>query len=153
MVDRKSSKLASLVNAGLVLLTALVTLGYLSNPAFTWYIFFMSFLWGVQDGSVNTHCLEMLGFEFDDNTEPFSIFSMFEAVAVFIFQLVQAGVDSDPANKRYDYGTYIGITGVLGTLMCGCTYYFDFKEKLGVKGEARRGGVAADENSSETDIT
>ena len=113
----------------------------------------MSFLWGVQDGSVNTHCLEMLGFEFDDNTEPFSIFSMFEAVAVFIFQLVQAGVDSDSANKRYDYGTYIGITGVLGTLMCGCTYYFDFKEKLGVKGEARRGGVAADETSCETDIT
>jgi hypothetical protein len=85
VVDRKSSRLASLVNAGLVLLTTLVTLVYLSDPAFTWYIFFVSFLWGVQDGSVNTHCLEMLGFEFDDNTEPFSIFSMFEAVAVFIF--------------------------------------------------------------------
>jgi hypothetical protein len=50
----------------------------------------MAFLWGVEDGSVNTHCLEMLGFEFDDNTEPFSIFSMFEAVAVFVFQIIQS---------------------------------------------------------------
>lgn len=76
------------MNAGLVLLTAILTLVYLANIEFTWYIFFVSFMWGVEDGAVNTHCLEMLGFEFDDNTEPFSIFSMFEAVAVFIFQLI-----------------------------------------------------------------
>lgn len=48
----------------------------------------MAFLWGVEDGAVNTHCLEMLGFEFEDNTIPFSIFSMFEALAVFVFQII-----------------------------------------------------------------
>jgi len=85
VVDRKNSKIASLVNAVLVLITAILTLVYLADPKFTWYIFFVSFMWGLEDGAVNTHCLEMLGFEFEDNTEPFSIFSMFEAVAVFIF--------------------------------------------------------------------
>ena len=45
----------------------------------------MAFMWGLEDGSVNTHALEMLGFEFDDNTDPFAIFSMFEAFAVFVF--------------------------------------------------------------------
>ena len=70
----------------------------------------------------------MLGFEFDDNTEPFSIFSMFEAVAVFVFQIIQSGVSDTPES----YGWYILITGVLGSLMCGATYYFEFKEKNSV---------------------
>ena len=84
----------------------------------------MAFMWGVEDGSVNTHCLEMLGFEFDDNTEPFSIFSMFEAVAVFVFQLIQSLVPDQPQS----YGTYVLATGILGGVMCGATYFFDFKE-------------------------
>ena len=28
---------------------------------------------------------------------------------------------------------YIGITGFVGALMCGCTYFFDFKEKRSKK--------------------
>ena len=47
IVDRINSKVASLVNAGLVLITAILTMIYLSNPEFTWYIFFVAFLWGV----------------------------------------------------------------------------------------------------------
>ena len=85
----------------------------------------MAFLWGVQDGSVNTHSLEMLGFEFGESgsTVPFSIFSMFEAVAVFAFQIIQSGVDEG------NYSLYIGVIGLLGTLMCSATYFFDFREK------------------------
>ena len=63
-----------------------ITLVYLiSWREYTWFVFLVAFMWGFEDGSVNTHCLEMLGFEFNDNTAPFSIFSMFEAFAVFIF--------------------------------------------------------------------
>ena len=131
IVDRLNSKLASLVNAFLVLMTAILTMIYLSNSEFTWYIFFVCFLWGVEDGAVNTHCLEMLGFEFEDNILPFSIFSLFEALAVFLFQIIQSFVDhpSDPEIKKRNYMIYIGISGLLGALMCGCTYFFDFKEK------------------------
>ena len=87
----------------------------------------MAFMWGVEDGAVNTHCLEMLGFEFDDNTLPFSIFSMFEAVAVFIFQIIQSFVDDNPRS----YGTYVLATGLLGAVMCGMTFFFDFRKKEG----------------------
>ena len=92
----------------------------------------MAFLWGLEDGSVNTHCLEMLGFEFEDNTEPFSIFSMFEAFAVFFFQILQSFVD--PGNKSTtdqiaeNYFIYVAITGILGAFMCGTTYFFDFRK-------------------------
>ena len=84
----------------------------------------MAFMWGVEDGSVNTHALEMLGFEFDDNTDPFAIFSMFEAFAVFIFQLIQSRVDDTDK-----YIIYIAVCGGIGSIMCGITYFFNFKEK------------------------
>jgi len=32
---------------------------------------------------------------------------------------------------------YIGVTGSLGALMCGCTYFFDFKEKRS-KGKSKK---------------
>ena len=71
-----------------VFFSVLMTLIYLRIRQYDFLVFLVAFLWGMEDGSVNTHCLEMLGFEFEDNTEPFSIFSMFEAVAVFIFQII-----------------------------------------------------------------
>jgi len=85
VVDRRGSKSASIVNMGLVFMTVILTVFYLQDPEYSVLVFFMAFMWGVEDGAVNTHCLEMLGFEFDDNTLPFSIFSMFEALAVFVF--------------------------------------------------------------------
>jgi MFS family permease len=122
VVDRRGSKLASLVNMGLVAFTVLLTLFYLSYLRYNLLVFLMAFMWGVEDGAVNTHCLEMLGFEFDDNTVPFSIFSMFEAVAVFVFQILQSFVGDS-------YGWYIGLTGLSGALMCGTTYFFEFRER------------------------
>ncbi|TNV71880.1 hypothetical protein FGO68_gene9607 [Halteria grandinella] len=124
VVDRKGSKFASLVNMGYVLFTIALTLLYLNSPSYGFLVFFMAFMWGVEDGAVNTHCLEMLGFEFEDNTEPFSIFSMFEAFAVFIFQILQSFV----GDNAHSYGQYVGLTGILGGIMCGATYFFDFKE-------------------------
>jgi MFS family permease len=131
VVDRKNSKIASLYNLCFVAFTTILTLSYLSIRKYNWFVFFVSFMWGFEDGSVNTHCLEMLGFEFEDNIIPFSIFSLFEALAVFLFQIIQSFVDhpSDPEIKKRNYMIYIGISGFLGAMMCGCTYFFDFKEK------------------------
>jgi predicted MFS family arabinose efflux permease len=125
VVDRKGSKPAALVNMGLVFVTVLLTVIYLQDPEYNAFVFLMAFMWGVEDGSVNTHCLEMLGFEFEDNTLPFSIFSMFEAIAVFIFQLIQSLVNDNAKS----YGTYVLTTGLLGGVMCGMTYFFSFRER------------------------
>jgi predicted MFS family arabinose efflux permease len=88
IVDRKNSKVASLFNLGFVAFTTVLTIIYLSIRQYNLFVFFMAFMWGFEDGAVNTHCLEMLGFEFEDNTIPFSIFSLFEAMAVFVFQII-----------------------------------------------------------------
>lgn len=47
VVDRKNSKIASLYNVGFVGLTTLMTLIYLSQRNYTWFVFFMAFLWGL----------------------------------------------------------------------------------------------------------
>lgn len=77
--------MASLFNVLFVFIATILTIAFLYWEEYNWFTFVMAFAWGLEDGSVNTHALEMLGFEFDDNTDPFAIFSMFEAFAVFIF--------------------------------------------------------------------
>lgn len=36
-------------------------------------VFGMTFIWGFADSGVNTHVSEILGFEFENNVEPYSI--------------------------------------------------------------------------------
>jgi hypothetical protein len=50
----------------------------------------MTFLWGIQDSCVNTHCFEMLGFEFESNKEPFAVFNMMQAIGVVIFTMIES---------------------------------------------------------------
>jgi hypothetical protein len=129
-----NSRIASVFNILFVALATALTIIFLVYEDYNWFTFVMAFMWGVEDGSVNTHALEMLGFEFDDNTDPFAIFSMFEAFAVFIFQLIQSRVDG-----RDKYFIYIGVAGGLGCIMCGMTYFFDFKEKRALKNNKDEG--------------
>ena len=36
----------------------------------------------------------MLGFEFDNNSEPYSIFNLAQAMGVFVFQIIESSLDS-----------------------------------------------------------
>ena len=51
----------------------LVTIWFLIVNQFNWLAFAMTFTWGCQDGAVNVHTTEMLGFEFEDSVTPFAI--------------------------------------------------------------------------------
>ncbi|CDW79582.1 major facilitator superfamily protein [Stylonychia lemnae] len=124
IVDRVNSRIASLFNCLFIAIATILTIIFLKHEQYNWFTFLMAFMWGVEDGSANTHALEMLGFEFDDNTDPFAIFSMFEALAVFIFQIIQSRV-----NDTQKFIIYIAVVGGVGTVMCGATYFFSFKEK------------------------
>lgn len=53
----------------------------------------MAFLWGLQDSANNTHTSEMLGFEFDNNSEPYSIDNLVESAGTFVFEIVEAFVN------------------------------------------------------------
>ncbi len=83
----------------------------------------MTFTWGVQDSAVNTHTSEMVGFEFEDNSRPYSVNNLMQAVGVFIFEGIEAFLKG---NKR-SFIIYNIIVGVLGILMNACTLFgFEF---------------------------
>ena len=76
VIDRRGSKYVSMVNSGIVVLMTFVSLAFLGINEFNLLAFLMTFLWGLQDATVNTHCFEILGFEFENNFEPFCIFNL-----------------------------------------------------------------------------
>lgn len=67
---------------------------------------------------------EILGFEFDDNFTPFSLFNVNQSVSVFVFQLVVAEVTGKEA-----YLWFTVACGVTAFLCCGATYFFPFREE------------------------
>ena len=76
IIDRTSSKKATTVNIIFMVLTLAISVINVNNMAFGWISYVTCLLWGIQDGVVNTHCFQMLGFEFDTKSDPFSIFAL-----------------------------------------------------------------------------
>ncbi|CDW84340.1 major facilitator superfamily protein [Stylonychia lemnae] len=123
IIDRRGSKYVSMLNCGIIFIMTFCTLAFLGINKFNMLAFLMTFIWGVQDAFVNINCLQILGFEFDNNSEPFSIFNMAQALGVFIFQIIESVIDS-----RIKYMIYTGFIGLIGLYSCGLTYFFDFRE-------------------------
>lgn len=88
VIDYTNSRKACLVNIGFMALTFLISVKHIDDLQYGWISYITCFLWGMQDGVVNTHCFQMLGFEFDTQTDPFSIFALVQGISVFIFQTV-----------------------------------------------------------------
>lgn len=85
VTDKISIKAAVLVNVLFCLLTCGATLSFLIVNEYNWLAFMMPLMWGILDSGINTHIFEMLGFEFDTNSEPFAVFTLVEAMTVFVF--------------------------------------------------------------------
>ena len=85
IVDRWGSKRAAFHNIVIVLIMGGITMGFIVQYEFGALAFLMCFMWGLQDSSVNTHTQEILGFEFDNNQEPFSVYNILQCIACFIF--------------------------------------------------------------------
>lgn len=85
IIDKYGSKKASIYNVVMVFITIMVTLAFMLVGKYNWIAFAMTFMWGVQDSSTNTHCLEMLGFEFDNSADPFSVNIFSQSFAIFVF--------------------------------------------------------------------
>lgn len=70
----------------------MVTLFFISSQTYGFLAFLMTFAWGLQDALINTQLTELLGFEFDDNTRPFSCFNIFQSLSLFVFLSCEAFV-------------------------------------------------------------
>ena len=73
MVDTFGSKKTIALNVVSLIVTICMQYVSLLHDSFDVYSFLSCFFWGLSDGFVNTHCLQVLGYEFSLNTEPFAI--------------------------------------------------------------------------------
>ena len=73
----------------------------------------------------------MLGFEFDNaSSEPFSIYNIFQCLACFIFQIIEASVNDQPT-----YLWYTIAVAVICILSNGLPLFFPFREELANKND------------------
>jgi predicted MFS family arabinose efflux permease len=92
IIDRKGLKLALLISATLMTLAFGIMLWYIWSYEFGWITYVVTFVWGLQDSSINNIMNCSLGFEFDsvDKTLPFSVQNFMQPLFTFIFMVVQA---------------------------------------------------------------
>lgn len=70
----------------------------------------------------------MLGFEFENNSEPYAVFNIVQSIAVLVFAFVEAFIVN-----RTLFFTFNTIIGVIGLVFCGFTLLFKFKEVNGAE--------------------
>ncbi len=85
IVDRYGSKAAIFHNLVIILLMGGITFAFIIVYEFNFLAYLMCFIWGFQDSAINTHSQEILGFEFDNNQEPFSVYNILQCIACFVF--------------------------------------------------------------------
>lgn len=64
----------------------------------------------------------MLGFEFDNNSEPYSVYNGTSAITTIIFELINATITT-----QWAYFIYSAVLGGVAITGCSITLLFDFK--------------------------
>ena len=85
--------------------------------------YLMCFLWGYQDGSINIHIFQILGFEFKNQIEPFSVFNLVQGFSIFVGEFAQSFLDIDQSKGIIMY-SYICLA--FGIISCSITYFFPY---------------------------
>jgi predicted MFS family arabinose efflux permease len=123
IVDKFGSRPATYVNIVIMGSMGAITVLYCLRYEFGVLAYLMCFLWGFQDSAINTHSQEILGFEFNNNSEPFSNYNILQCIACSIFQVIQIAV-----YDKAGYTMYSIFVGALGVLCCANTLRFKFRE-------------------------
>ncbi len=123
IVDKYGSKRAILCNLVLICMMMSSTITFIIQYKFNYMAWIMCFFWGFTDSAINTNTQEMLGFEFDNNSEAFSVANIFQCIASFCFQMI---ISFLKGKDQYLYFT-IGCAAI-AFLSIGITYFFPFRE-------------------------
>ena len=62
---------------------------------FNWVSKLTCLTWGMSDGTINTHILQILGYEFSTSIDSFGLFNIVQGIIVSILLLIQAYSLSD----------------------------------------------------------
>jgi len=94
ITDKYNAKKAVFAILIMVVMTSGTSVAFLVVNEFNYLAYMMPLMWGVLDSAINTHIILMLGFEFDTNSEPFSVFTLIEALSVFVFSVLNTWIDT-----------------------------------------------------------
>jgi len=122
VVDKVGNRTPVIIIVVSLMVTIAVTLFYIKKMEFGWLAYVMTGLWGFQDGALNTHTYQMLGFEFEDSATAFAMFNLIQAVGCVTFQLLESIIE------ERSYLVYTCVIGIIGVLFSGLTYFFDFRK-------------------------
>ncbi len=90
VIDTHGLKIA-LINSLMVTTVAFAgMLYYIHVYQFSWITFLVTFLWGIQDSTINNIMNCTLGFDFDtkDPATPFAVQNFIQPLFVFVFMVV-----------------------------------------------------------------
>ena len=76
VIDSIGTKNTCILNAFMVALNGLVLATSTSSLKYDYYTFLMCFLWGIQDSISMSNTCQILGFEFETESEPFGVFQI-----------------------------------------------------------------------------
>ncbi|CDW72384.1 major facilitator superfamily protein [Stylonychia lemnae] len=124
IMDKYGQKIAIITCSIKLSISILLILAYIAYFKYSVLTFFVTFFWGFQDSNLNNILNCILGFEFESNTVPFSVYSLVQAIFVFIFMIVQSLILT-----RTDYFIYFSVCYAYGIVSLFILYTFDFKKK------------------------
>eukprot|EP00347_Sterkiella_histriomuscorum_P005421 403356681 len=122
IIDRYGNRKAAVANVVLILIQTGITITYIVIYEYSWLAFLMTFAWGFADSANCTHTSEMLGFEFDNNSQPYSIDNLGQAIGAFTFEIIEAFITG-----KSMYLVFNCVVGGIGVLFNITTMFFKFK--------------------------
>ncbi|CDW80605.1 major facilitator superfamily protein [Stylonychia lemnae] len=122
MIDKYGNKKTAMLNIFFVLIQSILMAVYLINYQFSWFTYVVTFAWGLQDSSSNTLSIEILGFEFSNNSQSYAVSNLGTALGGLIFNIIEGNVEG-----RESYLIYTSIVGLLGIICNITTLFFKFK--------------------------
>eukprot|EP00350_Pseudokeronopsis_sp_OXSARD2_P005866 CAMPEP_0170567266 /NCGR_PEP_ID=MMETSP0211-20121228/80369_1 /TAXON_ID=311385 /ORGANISM="Pseudokeronopsis sp., Strain OXSARD2" /LENGTH=186 /DNA_ID=CAMNT_0010888673 /DNA_START=894 /DNA_END=1454 /DNA_ORIENTATION=+ len=123
ILDKYGNYISSAIIVMLVLIQTCITLAFFDGDKYNWKAYVMPFSWGLQDSATNTFLLSILGFEFSNNIEPYSVNFFVQSMGIIAFEIVEAFLQTDQQMREY-----IVVVGIVGLSTCLCTtlFYSDF---------------------------
>jgi len=87
--DKIGPKKSALLTTGIIIVMTIITVfNVRATSEFGWLSYLMCFIWGFQDTCGIIFTSRLCGFEFENHSEPFSVFNFVQGVVVFAFQIV-----------------------------------------------------------------
>ena len=85
VIDYIGTKNTCILNALMVALNGLVVASSTSSLEYNNLSFVVCFLWGIQDSISTSNAMQILGFEFETKSEPFSVFMVLQGLSMAVF--------------------------------------------------------------------